>query len=131
MVHRGTSNNLFQVATLIRAATALEIKVRVLFDGDAALKLRTETINADDWAPIYDTVKSELAARLRAADFDTMETFLRDAKDHGDDVRFWISEETLTGQSLDLHDCVPYIDGAISRDRFDAEVADASARLSF
>src|SRR5262245_8714730 len=30
---RGTSNNIFQVATLVRAATALEMTVDVLFQG--------------------------------------------------------------------------------------------------
>src|SRR5437762_6904721 len=53
VVTRGTSNNLFQVATLVRAATALEMGVRVLFKAEAAQKLRKDRIKVPEWAPVY------------------------------------------------------------------------------
>src|SRR5947208_7678544 len=94
-VTRGTSNNLFQVATLVRAATALDATVEVLFRDAALLKLERSRLNEPEWSPAYAAVGSSLVERLRAADFTEMETFLRDAKQHGDDVHYWASLETL------------------------------------
>src|SRR5437899_1557677 len=92
---RGTSNNLFQIATLVRAATALESKVDVLFRNAALAKLQSERINDSEWSDAYSTVAPSLAERLKAADFTQMEAFLRDAKEHGDHVHFWACSETL------------------------------------
>ncbi len=131
VAERGTSNNLFQIATLVRAATALEIPVRVFFRGPAALKLRREYVNVDEWAQIYRPIVGDLHERLRAADFETMETFLRDAKQHGDDVQFWVSEETLREFALSVDDLVTYVDGALASETFSREAAHASAVLSF
>lgn len=131
VVERGTSNNFFQIATLVRAATALDIPVRVLFRRAAALKLRRVTVNQDDWSPIYRPIVGQLHERLRAADFETMETFLRDAKEHGDDVRFWVSEESLADGAISLDDLITYVDGAVSDQAFAQEGAAARATLYF
>src|SRR4051812_45525686 len=85
-VSRGTSNNLFQVATLVRAATALEAAVDVLFQGSALRKLAPSRLSEPEWSSLYARVAPSLAERLRSADFSDMETFLRDAKEHGDEV---------------------------------------------
>ena len=123
VVTRGTSNSLFQAATLVRAATAIEWAVRVLFRDGAALKLTRERVNTDEWASIYTPVLDQLGARLKAADFVDMESFLRDAKEHGDDVRFWASEETFSAYGLSAADLIPCIDGTMGEVEF-AHIAD-------
>ncbi len=126
---RGTSNNLFQVATLVRAATALGTTVEVLFRDAALTKLRRDRINAPEWSDAYSAVDSELTDRLRAADFVDMESFLRDAKQHGDDVHYWACAESLVDVQLD--DLTPLIDGPRSVAEFDATARAADAMLSF
>jgi len=128
---RGTSNNLFQVATLVRAATALEMGVRVLFKGEAALKLRKDRIRLPEWAPVYARVEVQLLDRLRAADFEDMDTFLRDAKEHGDDVEFWVAQETMDDQRLELAELIELVDGAIAEPSFRERSEPAFALLTF
>jgi peroxiredoxin family protein len=131
VVSRGTSNNLFQVATLIRAATALEVAVDVLFRDAALLKLERGRINQPEWSPAYAAVASSLADRLGAADFTNMQTFLRDAKEHGDAVRYWASSETLADERLALGSLIPLIDGERATDEFLSAARAADAILTF
>lgn len=111
VVTRGASNNLFQVATLVRAATTIETSVRVFFRDAAGLKLRRDRVNSNEWAPSYKAVEGGLQQRLRAAEFDTMETFLRDAKEHGEDVQYWVDEATVQRAGLALEDLIACVDG--------------------
>ena len=126
LVSRGTSNNLFQVATLVRAATALDFSVRVLFEGDAVLKLARSRVNDHEWAKVYAPVLSGLVGRLAAAEFESMEQFLRDARDHGDDTRFWVAVETLTENDLGVGDLVASIDGPLPQHDFEAQTLKAT-----
>ena len=128
---RGTSNNIFQVATLVRAATALELAVQVLFTGDALLKLRRERVNLPEWSAVYAPVRARLEARLRAADFVDLETFLRDAKEHGDHVTFWAESESLRSSHATLDALVPLLDGQLERAQFRALAAKSDALLTF
>ena len=105
--------------------------VRVLFRGDAALKLRKSRINVDEWSPIYHKIEGELRDRLRAAEFGDLEQFLQDAKEHGDDVRFWISEETLAAEGATIAEMAPFLDGALSEGSFQAIASRSTAHLSF
>ena len=130
-VTRGSSNNFFQVATLVRAATALEATVQVLFRGDAVVKLRRDHINLDEWTSIYEPVRDSLRERLRAAEFVDMEGFLRDAKEHGNEVKFWVSEETLRAEDLTLDRLVASIDGALSDEEFARFAGEARISLTF
>ena len=131
LVTRGTSNNLFQVATLVRAATALGARVDVLFRGDALAKLAADRVDVSEWAPVYASVQADLEGRLRAAEFVDMESFLRDAKQHGDEVRFWASAESLSDLGLDYRRLISLIDGAISMTDFDEASHEADAILTF
>jgi len=131
VVSRGTSNNLFQVATLIRAATALEATVEVFFRDAALLKLRSDRINRPEWSPAYTAVMSTLVDRLRAADFTDMETFLRDAKEHGDVVHYWASSETLQREGLALDQLTALLDGERSEASFLTDAGAADALLTF
>src|SRR5438093_3851791 len=130
-VSRGTSNNLFQVATLVRAATALDATVEVLFCEAALLKLERSRLNEPEWSPAYAAVASSLVERLRAADFTEMETFLRDAKEHGDDVHYWASAETLARERLTLAQLTPLVDGRRSEEEFESAGRRADALLAF
>jgi len=131
VVSRGTSNNLFQVATLVRAATALEATVEVLFRDAALLKLERVRINEPQWSPTYAAVASSLAERMRAADFTDMETFLRDAKHHGDAVALWASSQTLRREGVGLDQLIPLLDGERDENDFLAEARTADALLTF
>ncbi len=131
IVTRGTSNNLFQVATLVRAATALEMAVRVFFKGAAAGKLGRERVNLPEWAPVYARIEPKLMERLRAAEFEDMETFLQEAKQHGDDVEFWVAQETVDDRQLDLGDVSELVDGAITEAAFRERARAAFALLVF
>jgi peroxiredoxin family protein len=131
VVSRGTSNNLFQVATLIRAATALEVEVEVLFRDAALLKLGRDRIDVPEWSSAYAAVDASLVERLRAADFTLMETFLRDAKQHGDAVRYWASSESLARERVRIEDLTPLLDGERADERFTEEARLADALLTF
>ena len=127
----GRTNQLFQVATLVRAATALEARVLVLFRGDAVVKLRRDQLNRPDWSPSYARVEKELDERLRAAGFADLETFLREAKEHGDFVNFWASAETLEQSGLDIADLSEIIDGPRQDEEFAADARRADTWLRF
>lgn len=131
IVTRGSTNNLFQAATLVRAATALDYAVDVLFRDGALLKLRRDRVNLSEWSQVYAPVLGKLEERLRAAEFTDMETFLRDAKEHGDHVRFWACAETLAAEGFDLADLMPLVDGAVPAERFLSDAKDADAVLTF
>lgn len=131
IVTRGTTNNLFQVATLVRAATSIDASVEVLFQGDALRKLTRDRINVPEWSPVYAAVEANLRERLRAADFTDLETFLRDAKEHGDAVHYWAAAETLRADGRDLDALTPLLDGVVSVDEFRVQAGSAAALLSF
>jgi peroxiredoxin family protein len=128
---RGSSNNIFQVATLVRAATALGARVDVLFSGDALGKLRLDRVNVSEWSRCYSSVEAELTGRLEAAEFVDMESFLRDAKQHGDDASFWACSDTLADAHYALEQLVDTLDGARSQADFERAANDADAVLSF
>ena len=131
LVSRGSANNLFQVATLIRAATALDAEVGVLFREEALLKLAPDRINDLDWSPAYAIVRDSLVERLRSADFTDMATFLRDAKEHGDAVHYWASSETLEARGTPLSQLTSLLDGERAETRFIEDARNADALLSF
>src|SRR3954470_23613381 len=127
---RGSSNNLFQVATLVRAATALDSTVDVLFRDAALAKLQANRINEPEWSATYGVVEAALSDRLRAAEFTDMASFLRDAKEHGDHVHFWACRETLDNADYDLADLTSLIDAATGAQEFDTRARAADALVS-
>jgi peroxiredoxin family protein len=126
---RGASNSIFQIATLVRAASALGARVDVLFQDAALAKLQRDRIDVNEWSPLYETVAGELQERLRAADFSDMESFLRDAKEHGDDVHFWASTETLASSVYSLADLTGLLDGERSSSELERQPTDALLRF--
>jgi hypothetical protein len=130
-VTRGSANNLFQVATLVRAATALEVAVDVLFSDAALIRLQRDRINEPAWSEAYANVLPALQERLRDAEFGDMETFLRDAKEHGDAVRYWACRETMVERSSALSDFTALLDGERTLAVFLDDALGADALLSF
>jgi peroxiredoxin family protein len=132
IVTRGTFNNLVQVATLIRAAAGDGTPVRVLFRDAALLAVRADRIGAVAFAPEFTGREEATVALLRAADFEDLPSFLRDAKEHGDDVRYYACTSSMYYCDTQLEDLIPEIDGPRPLATFLAEdVRAATTVLTF
>jgi len=97
----------------------------VLFTGAALAQLRRDVLNEPVWSEAYHPILPALQQRLREADFEDMERFLRDAKEHGDAVHYWAARETLHAEGYDLRELTPLLDGARDEGEFKADTFDA------
>jgi peroxiredoxin family protein len=132
IVTRGTFNNLVQVATLIRTAAGDGTSVRVLFRDAALLAVRADRISAVAFSPEFDGREAETLELLRAADFEDLPSFLRDAKEHGDDVRYYACTSSMYYCNTTVEDLIPEIDSPRPLATFLAEdVPAARAVLTF
>ncbi|MBI3952212.1 MAG: DsrE family protein [Acidobacteria bacterium] len=133
IVSRGSFNNLFQVATLIRALTvSLDTSVRVFFRDEAILKVTKDQINQINFSDAYRGLEEETLARLRAADFENLQTFLRDSKEHGDDVKFFGCTSSMYMCGINEEDLIPEIDEPRTlTDFLLTEVSDADTVMTF
>jgi peroxiredoxin family protein len=132
IVTRGTFNNLVQVATLVRAAAGTGTAVRVLFRDAALLAVRRDRIGALAFSPEFAGREAETLALLEAAEFEDLQGFLRDAKEHGDDVRYYACTSSMYYCNTDAADLIPELDAPRSLTSFLAEdVASATTVLSF
>ncbi len=132
IVTRGTLNNLVQVATLIRTAAGTGTPVRVLFRDAALLAVRTDRIGAVEFSPEFEGRETVTLELLRAAEFEDLQSFLRDAKQHGDDVRFYACTSSMYYCNTDAADLIGEIDAPKSLTAFLAEdMAGAATVLSF
>src|SRR5581483_5393146 len=111
IVTRGTFNNLVQVATLVRTAAGDGTPVRVLFRDAALLAVRRDRIGALEFSPEFAGREAATLELLRAADFEDLQSFLRDAKEHGDDVRYYACTSSLYYCDTQLAELIPEIDG--------------------
>jgi peroxiredoxin family protein len=111
IVSRGSFNNLFQVATLIRALTSSpDVSVRVFFRDEALVKLSTGSINELNFSEAYRGLEESVVERLRIADFDDLRGFLRDSKEHGDDVAFYACASSMYMIGRTKEDLIPEVD---------------------
>ncbi|HZR98583.1 MAG TPA: hypothetical protein VFE37_07750 [Chloroflexota bacterium] len=132
IVTRGTFNNLVQVATLVRTAAGDGTPVRVLFRDAALLAVRTDRINAVEFSPEFEGREAVTLELLRAADFEDLQSFLRDAKEHGDDVRYYACTSSMYYCNTQVEDLIPEIDGPRPLATFLAEdVRAATTVLTF
>jgi hypothetical protein len=88
-------------------------------------------VNVPEWSAAYAPIQDQIEERLRAADFVDLETFLRDAKEHGDHVTFWAAAESLAATGLELAQLTPLLDGPIEETAFWAATESADAVLRF
>jgi peroxiredoxin family protein len=132
IVTRGTFNNLVQVATLIRTAAGDGRPVRVLFRDAALLAVRADRIGSIEFSPEFEGREAVTLELLRAADFEDLQGFLRDAKEHGDDVRYYACTSSMYYCNTQVEDLIPEIDGPRPLATFLAEdVPAASVVLAF
>jgi shikimate kinase/peroxiredoxin family protein len=133
IVSRGSFNNLIQVATLIRVLTSSsDTSVRVFFRDEALLKLTKERIHETNFSEAYRGREEETLARLRAADFEDLQTFLREAKEHGDEVTFLACASSMYMCGLKREDLIPEIDALMTLTQFWLEeVSNASTVMTF
>lgn len=133
IVSGGTFNNLFQVATLVRALTvSLDTSIRVFFRDEAILKLTKNRVNEINFSEAYRGLEDETLARLRAADFENLQTFLRDSKEHGEDVKFYGCTSSMYMGGLTEDDLIPEIDAPMTLTEFLLqEVSTADVVMTF
>ncbi|MCS6817723.1 MAG: DsrE family protein [Blastocatellia bacterium] len=133
IVSNGSFNNLFQVSTLIRALTASqETSVRVFFRDEAIVKVTRARINELNFSDLVRPMESEIMRRLREADFVDLHAFLRDSKEHGDDVRLFACTSSMYMYGVREEDLIPEIDGARTlTDFLLEEVSDAEKVFTF
>ncbi len=128
IVSNGSFNNLINVATIVRAATASDMAVRVFFRDEAVLKLTREKVNEVNLSEAYRGMEDGVMERLRSADFESLQQFLRDSKEHGDDVKFYACTSSMHICGVKEEDLIPEIDEARPLSAFlleDASEADA------
>ena len=132
IVTNGSFNNLVQVATLIHAAAGAGTAVRVLFRDAALLSLRRDRIATLEFSADFAGREAATLELLRAADFEDLPGFLRDAKEHGDDVRLYACTSSMYYCDTQADELIPEIDAPRSLSAFLAEdVASADTVLSF
>ena len=129
IVTRGTFNNLVQVATLIRTAAGDGTPVRVLFRDAALLAVRADRIGAVEFSPEFEGREAVTLELLHAADFADLQTFLRDAKEHGDDVRYYACTSSMYYCNTQVEDLIPEIDAPRPLAAFLAEDVRAAATV--
>jgi peroxiredoxin family protein len=132
IVTNGSFNNLVQVATLIRAAAGAGMAVRVLFRDAALLSLRRDRIATLSFSPEFAGREATTLALLQAAEFEDLPRFLRDAKEHGEDVKLYACTSSLYYCDTQLDELIPEIDGPRTLQAFLTEdLLGADAVLSF
>lgn len=133
IVSRGSFNNLVQVATLIRAVTSSpDTVVRVFFRDEALLKLTRARIHETNFSEVYRGLEEQVLMRLRVADFQDLQTFLREAKEHGEAVTFFACASSMYMCGLKEEDLIPEIDAPMTlTDFWSAEVGDADVVMTF
>ena len=132
IVAGGSFNNLVQVATLIRTAAGAGSVVRVLFRDAAVLSLRRDRIDGVAFSPEFADREAATLALLEAADFEDLAGFLRDAKEHGDDVKLYACTSSLYYCDTQPDELIAAIDGPRALSAFlSEEVATADTVLTF
>jgi peroxiredoxin family protein len=132
IVAGGSFNNLVQVATLIRTAAGAGSVVRVLFRDAAVLSLRRDRIDGLAFSPEFADREAATLALLEAADFEDLAGFLRDAKEHGDDVKLYACTSSLYYCDTQPDELIAAIDGPRALSAFlGEEIATADTVLTF
>jgi peroxiredoxin family protein len=132
IVAGGSFNNLVQVATLVRSAAGAGSSVRVLFRDAAVLSLRRDRVDSLAFSPEFAGREEATLALLQAADFEDLAAFLRDAKEHGDDVKLYACTSSLYYCDTQPDELIEAIDGPRALSAFLAEdVAAADTVLTF
>jgi len=133
IVSRGSFNNLFQVSMLVRAlAASTDNAVRVFFRDESVLKVTKARVNDLNFSEGGWGREGEILARLREADFTDLHSFMRDSKEHGDDVKFFACTSSMYMYGVKEEELVPEIDGLRTLLEFlQEEMSDAERVFTF
>ena len=133
IVSQGSFNNLFQVSTLIRALTAsLDTVVRVFFRDESVVKLTKARINELNLSEGVREMHDQILPRMIEAGFSELQSFLRDSKEHGDNVRLFACTSSMYMYGVSEEDLIPEIDGPKTlTDFLHEEVSDADKVFTF
>lgn len=91
---RGSFNSLVQVGTLLMAAVASEIAVRVFFRDEAVAKLTRARIGELNLSEVYRGRECEVRKRLQAQGLDDLARVFAEARDAGD-VRLYACSSSM------------------------------------
>ncbi len=133
IVSNGSFNNLVLLSTLIAGlVSAFDAKVRVFFRDEALLKLTKERIGEMNFSDAFKGLEEEALERLQRSDFVDLQSFLRHAKELGEDVKYYGCRSSLYIIGAAEADLIPEIDEVTSISRFLLEeFADADKVLTF
>ncbi len=131
IVSRGETNNLVQVATLLMAAVASGVAVRVFFRDEAVFRITREGAATVTFSAGYRGREAETRARLAAQGLDDLPALLASVKEAGD-ARLWACSSSLAVCGVDAAALLPVIDGVRGLTAFLLEdVAAADHVLTF
>jgi peroxiredoxin family protein len=128
IVARGERNNLVQVATLLMAAVASGLAVRVFFRDDAIFALTRGGAAALPLSPGYRGREAAFAERLRAQGLADLPQLLRQIKEAGD-ARFYACSSSLALCGVTAAELLPEIDEVRGLTAFLLEDVAAADRL--
>ncbi len=127
----GAFNDLVQVATLLMAAAASGIAVRVFFRDEAVLKVTQKGVAEVNLAEAYRDDEARVRARLEAQGLLDLRALLREVKELGD-VRLYVCSSSLQICGARPEDLIPEIDAVRGLTAFLLEdVAGADRVLTF
>lgn len=111
MVSGGSFNNIFQVSTLIRTLAALPgTAIRVFFRDESVIKLTVARINEYNFSDMVRDSGPAIIERLKEAEFTDLQSFLRDSKEHGDDVKLFACTSSMYMYGISESDLIPEVD---------------------
>ncbi|MBI4319486.1 MAG: DsrE family protein [Chloroflexi bacterium] len=133
IVGNGSFNNIVLLCTLIAGlVSAFDTRVRVFFRDEALLKLTKDHIDEINFSEAFKGLEEQAVERLQKSDFTDLRSFLRHAKELGEDVKFYGCRSSLYIIGADEADLIPEIDEVTSVSRFILEeLADADKVLTF
>jgi len=91
---RGSFNSLVQVATLLMAAVASEMTVRVFFRDEAVLKLTRSRAGDMNLSEIYRGQEAAMSERLRVQQLNDLPQLFADVRRAGD-VRLYVCSSSM------------------------------------
>jgi peroxiredoxin family protein len=131
IVSRGEFNSLVQVATLLMAAVASGVEVRVFFRDEAIYRITKAGAGVMDFSEGYRGREAETRRRLASQGLDDLRSLLAQIKEGGD-ARLYACSSSLAICGVEAAELLPEIDGVRGLTAFLLEdVAQADRVLTF
>jgi peroxiredoxin family protein len=110
IVSRGEFNSLVQVATLLMAAVASGIAVRVFFRDEAIYTITRTGAKEMNLSDAYRGREAAVRERLAAQGLADLPALLREIKETGD-ARLWACSSSMAICGVDASELLPEVDG--------------------